>query len=117
MAFEDPAPAIKTRKVIESPSGVRRDTDDGKVNVALVYDGPMLLRWAWLLTKGVTARGKRNWMQAYAQEDFDRFRESAARHFQQWMDGQTDEDHAAAVIFNINGAEYDSAILDDPDTS
>ena len=50
--------------------------------------------------------GKRNWMKAREQEELDRFKESALRHFLQWYDGDTDEDHAAATIFNMNGAEY-----------
>jgi hypothetical protein len=45
-------------------------------------------------------------MKASGQEELDRFRASAARHFAQWMAGDTDEDHASAVWFNINGAEY-----------
>jgi hypothetical protein len=28
------------------------------------------------------------------------------RHFLQWFRGETDEDHASAVFFNVNGAEF-----------
>lgn len=97
---------LKTTDARPMPSGVVRDTDEGKVNYLLVRDGPMLRRWAELLTKGVKERGKRNWMNGRTSEDLDRFKESAARHFEQWLNGELDEDHAAAVIFNINGAEY-----------
>jgi hypothetical protein len=45
-------------------------------------------------------------MKARGLEEYERFRESAFRHFLQWFNGETDEDHAAAVYFNINGAEY-----------
>lgn len=45
-------------------------------------------------------------MKAAGLEEMERFRESAARHFFQWMRGDTDEDHAAAVVFNLNGYEY-----------
>jgi hypothetical protein len=45
-------------------------------------------------------------MKAQSVEELERFRMSAARHFEQWLRGDTDEDHAAAVFFNINGAEY-----------
>jgi hypothetical protein len=31
----------------------------------------------------------------------DRFRASAMRHFMQWFHGEMDEDHAAAVFFNL----------------
>ena len=86
--------------------GMQRDVTDGKIDYSLVFDGPMLKRWAEHLTKGAIKYLKRNWMKATGQEELDRFRESAARHFVQWMQGDRDEDHAAAVIFNINGAEY-----------
>ena len=87
-------------------SGMVRDAVTDKVNVALAFDGPMLLRWARHLTLSAVKYTKRNWMMASGPEEFERFRESAARHFEQWMHGETDEDHAAAVLFNINGAEY-----------
>jgi hypothetical protein len=45
-------------------------------------------------------------MKANSVEEMERFRESAARHFVQWMNGERDEDHAAAVVFNLNGYEY-----------
>lgn len=92
------------RKQFES--GMVRDITDNKTDYSLVYDGPMLHRWAEHITKGARKYTKRNWMQAAGQAELERFKESAARHFAQWMRGEADEDHAAAVIFNINGAEY-----------
>jgi hypothetical protein len=87
-------------------SGMVRDTQEGKPLFDLVFDGPMLARWAVHLTKGAIKYAVRNWMKATGQKEADRFRASAARHFFQWMNGETDEDHAAAVFFNINGYEY-----------
>jgi hypothetical protein len=87
-------------------SGMQRDTTEGKVDYSLVMDGPMFKRWAIHLTKGAIKYLKRNWMKAAGEEELARFRESALRHFIQWYDGETDEDHASAVFFNINGAEY-----------
>ncbi len=71
----------------------------------------MLDRWADHITKGAVKYpnlpdGRPNWMLAAGQEEMHRFRQSAARHFRQWMRGDEDEDHAAAVIFNLNGYEY-----------
>lgn len=86
--------------------GMVRDTDQGKVRYDLVLDGPMFKRYAVHLTKGAQKYEARNWMKAAGQEEADRFRQSALRHFIQWYNGETDEDHAAAVWFNINGAEY-----------
>jgi hypothetical protein len=71
----------------------------------------MLKRWTVHLTKGAekypeVAPGVSNWTLADGAAEYHRFRESAARHFEQWLNGDRDEDHAAAVFFNINGAEY-----------
>ena len=87
-------------------SGMVRDVTTGKTDYGLALDGPMFLRWAVHLTKGAVKYAKRNWMKATGEEERERFRESALRHFLQWYAGETDEDHAAAVFFNINGAEY-----------
>lgn len=87
-------------------SGMNRQSEEGKIDYLLVRDGPMYKRWAELLTKAVPIRGRRNWMVARGAADMERFRRGAARHFEQWLDGETDEDHAAALIFNVNGVEY-----------
>lgn len=88
------------------PSGMQRDVQTDKVLYDLVFDGPMFERYAAHLTKGARKYSPRNWMKACSQEELDRFRSSAVRHFWQWMRGDRDEDHAAAVMFNLNGAEY-----------
>ena len=90
----------------EFESGMQRDTTEGKIDYTLVLDGPMFKRWAEHLTKGAVKYDKRNWMKAQGKAEYLRFKESALRHFIQWMEGYTDEDHAAATIFNINGAEF-----------
>lgn len=92
------------RKVFDS--GMQRDVTEGKIDYALVFDGPMFERWADHMNKGARKYEKRNWMKAAGKEEYDRFKESALRHFIQWFRGETDEDHASAVFFNINGAEY-----------
>lgn len=91
---------------MEFSSGMVRETEDGKIDFSLVYDGPMLQRWAAHLTKGAVKYAPRNWMKARGVAESMRFKASAARHFFQWMIGERDEDHAAAVFFNINGYEY-----------
>lgn len=90
---------------------VRSPTGD-KTLYHLVTRGPMLKRWAQLLTRGARVYGADNWMKALADTDPDkrhatkeRFVESAFRHFMQFMEGDRTEDHAAAVIFNLNGYE------------
>ena len=90
----------------EFASGMVRDTAQDKVDYSLCLDGPMFHRLAVHLTKGAKKYAKRNWLKAKGTEEYQRFKESALRHFIQWYNGDLDEDHAAAVYFNLNGAEY-----------
>lgn len=87
-------------------SGMVRDTEDDKVDYTLIADGPMLERWAVHLTKGAKKYSARNWMKAEGEEEASRARRSLFRHFIQYMRGDTDEDHAAAIFFNVNLIEY-----------
>lgn len=87
-------------------SGMVRDVEDGKVKYDLVLDGPMFERWAAHMTAGAEKYDERNWMLANGNEEFQRMRRSALRHMIQWWHGNDSEDHAAAVFFNINAAEY-----------
>lgn len=95
---------------VKFDSGMVRDTSVGKIDYTLIMDGPMLERWAQHLTNGAKKYEKRNWMKAGGKasgvNEYNRFKESALRHLMQWFSGEDDEDHAAAVFFNINGAEY-----------
>lgn len=95
----------------EFASGMVRDTAAGKTDYTAILDGPMLQRWADHLTKAKekypdVSPGVANWTLAAGEEELQRFRKSAIRHLMQWMRGDIDEDHAAAVFFNLNGAEY-----------
>jgi len=90
----------------EFAGGMVRDVVANKIRWGLVADGPMLQRWAEQLTKGAIKYAARNWMLAAGEAEYDRFKDSAFRHFMQWYLGDQAEDHAAAVFFNINGAEH-----------
>ncbi len=94
-------------KRAEFEGGMQRDTAEGKTDYTLIRDGVMYERWAKHLTKaGETKYGKRNWLKGLGNpEAEERWKVSAARHFEQWINGDDDEDHAAAVFFNINGYE------------
>lgn len=98
-------------------SGMVRDTQENKTLFHLLFDGPMYDRWAEHLTKGAQKYSEGNWLKAEGEAELRRFRASAARHFRQWMRGDTDEDHAAAVFFNINGHEYVKSKLKEPKPS
>ena len=101
-------------KRTEFSSGMVRDTSDDKIDYTLIMDGPMLKRWAVQMTEGAKKYDKRNWMKASGVKERERFKESALRHFIQWFYGEQDDDHAAAVFFNINGVEYVNSRLDTP---
>lgn len=100
-----------TERRLQFDGGMVRDSAEDKINYLLTRDGPMYERWAAHLTEGAKKYSPRNWMKASGYEEYDRFRESAIRHFEAWLRGDDDEDHAAAVIFNINGAEYTNTLL------
>jgi hypothetical protein len=92
------------RQVFET--GMQRDSEQKDLRPDLI-PGDMLVRWAELMGRGAAKYGDRNWEKARTEEELARFRASAFRHFVQWFYGlNTEEDHAAAVFFNISGAEY-----------
>lgn len=92
-------------------SGMQRDVQDGKARFDLLlplgvpYGDQFFTRVAGLLARGSEKYGERNWEKADGSEELARFQASGLRHFHQWMAGETDEDHAAAVVFNLLGAE------------
>jgi hypothetical protein len=88
-------------------SGMQRDTEDGKPRFDLMipldvpYEEQMITRLAALYGRGAVKYESRNWEQANSEEEMARMKSSAFRHFMQWLCGETDEDHAAAVMFNV----------------
>ncbi len=88
----------------EFSTGMKRDTQTNKPRYDLL-DRPMLKRWAELMARGALKYGENNWKKAATQEELNRFEASAIRHLFQWLEGETSEDHAAAVMFNISGGE------------
>lgn len=95
----------------EYDSGMVRDLQDGKARFDLLmplgvpYSEQFLTRWAVHMAKGAEKYGDRNFEKADSEEEVARFRSSAFRHFMQWLSGLRDEDHAAAVAYNIMAAE------------
>jgi hypothetical protein len=92
-------------------TGMKRDTQDNKPRFDLLipkgqkYEDTLLYRWAMLMQRGAIKYEARNWEKAETQEELDRFKASAFRHFIQWFAGEDDEDHVTGVIFNLAGAE------------
>lgn len=92
-------------EIVQLRSGVLRSDDAGKPDYTLV-DTVMLERWAAHMTANAGEKGANNWKLAHTDEDLRRFLASAWRHFVAFQRGDTDEDHAAALIFNVAGAEH-----------
>jgi hypothetical protein len=104
--------ATKTSDNKETYStGMVRDSQVGKPRFDLIepenipFANQMLTRWAQLMSRGATNYGERNWEKARTKEERDRARASFKRHSQQWYHGEKDEDHAAAIFFNVTEVE------------
>lgn len=87
-------------------TGMNRDIQTNKPRYDLV-DWPMIQRWAELMARGAIKYGEHNWKKAATNEELDRFKSSALRHMIQWFNPAIGdmEDHAAACMFNLAGAE------------
>jgi len=97
-------------KRITYDSGSMRDPSEGKIKWSRITFGPMMRRWAQHLTTAEAkypdpSPGYPNFMLIETEEELIRYKESAFRHFMSWFMDETDEDHASAVFFNINGVE------------
>lgn len=105
----------------EFETGMVRDTQEGKprfdllLPLGLPFHEQFLTRCAMHLANGAKKYKARNWEQARTQEELERYQASAFRHLVQWLNGETDEDHAAAVFFNLMGAEKVKWHLANPD--
>lgn len=97
---------------MEFSTGMKRDVTKNKPRFDLIapldlpFKDQMLTRWANLMARGAQKYDARNWEKSRTIEEYNRFKESAFRHFMQWYFEEKDEDHAAAVFFNITGAEF-----------
>jgi hypothetical protein len=83
-------------------TGAVRDIHDGKGRFDLL---PMcvLLRLAKHYEGGAKKYAERNWEQGIPAHSFA---DSAMRHLVKYMDGQTDEDHLIAAIWNLCGLAW-----------
>lgn len=86
-------------------SGMTRDLQEGKPRYDLCYE-PLLTRWAELMARGAEKYGEENWKLANSVEELKRFVASGYRHFVQATRGDDDEDHFAAVLFNLGCIIY-----------
>lgn len=100
----------------EYANGFIRDTEEGKPDYARIMAVPglhlipieMLERLGAHLSKGAIKYGEDNWRKATGLTAKLRFARSLFRHARQLILGQRDEDHAAAVTFNVWAYELTS---------
>ena len=92
--------------------GVQRDTQKGKRLFTLMFPKgvPMaqqlIVRVADLYTRGAEKYGDRNWENSKSQDTLDHHEDALWRHFMNFYFGIEDgEDHAAAIVWNINAVE------------
>lgn len=92
------------RSVYES--GFNRDTNEGKPRYDLI-PGDLLKRLAELYQRGADKYGDSNWKLAKTEEEINRFKASAWRHFMAWSENwDTEEDEGIATIWNIIAYEW-----------
>lgn len=80
--------------------GVKKDNLESKVDFSLIPYS-VLERVAWQFTRGAAKYGKDNWKKATMPQAEVLFKPAELRHTLKHVDGQEDEDHAAAAITNI----------------
>jgi hypothetical protein len=78
------------------------------------YEEQFLTRVAALAQRGAAKYGDRNHEKSRTPEEMARFKASALRHLMQWLAGETDEDHMAAVTMNLFMAESCRWRMDNP---
>lgn len=92
--------------------GVVRDTTKGKVKFPLVFPkgvakkDQLFWRVAMLYTTGGERYGDRNWENSEGEDTLAHHEEALWRHFMSfYFEEDTEEDHAAAIVWNINAVE------------
>lgn len=87
-------------KIKEMEGGLKKDNLEAKVRFDLIPYS-ILYRIAMQFTNGAKKYGENNWKKAKDMEQANIFMQAGDRHTLKWVDGQDDEDHAAAAITNI----------------
>ncbi len=90
------------KKLLEHEGGFKREDKSLKIDYTLIPP-ELLRRLAVHYTYGAIEHGKHNWKNA---KKLDTFKESANRHWMQWLMDENDEDHAMSLIWNVLSYEY-----------
>ena len=93
-------------------SGMRRDTEEGKTDFTyliipgLSFEEQPLHRIMGLYERGAEKYGRHNWQKSCSEEELERFKRSLFRHWMQYLSGDREEDHIAAVVWNAIAIMY-----------
>lgn len=93
---------VRPNGFIREPEGPKPDYTRkiGARGLDLVPD-EMIERIAEHFFQGGLKYEPDNWRRGTDPDSLERYRRSAARHFVDWINGKTDEDHAAAATWNM----------------
>lgn len=92
----------------EFTTGSRRDTREGKGRYDLL--SPISLkRLAVHMENGIKKYGERNWEKG---QPLMRYLDSALRHIQVYIEGNREEDHMAAAMWNIHGFIHTQTMIE-----
>lgn len=70
------------------------------------YELQLMTRWAEWMRLGAQKYADRNWEEFQSPEALAHAEASLGRHYAAFAAGRTDEDHAAAIVFNVMCIEY-----------
>lgn len=85
--------------------GGNRDSAEDKLDYTLLPI-PALKRVVRHYMNGLKKYGRDNWKKLSLPEDIERYKQSMFRHMMQYLSGECDEDHLAAVVWNALSLLY-----------
>lgn len=103
--------SMKDEKNRQFDTGAQRDTGEGKLRMSLVPQQE-LKRVMKRYLDGAEKYGENNWMKGMP---LSVYYDCAHRHLEAWWRGEDDEDHAAAVVWNMLCAMYAERCREDMD--
>lgn len=86
-------------------NGGNRDSAEDKLDYTLLPISA-LNRVTQHYVNGLKRYGRNNWHKLSTPEDIERYKQSMFRHLIQYLEGQDNEDHLAAVVWNAMALLY-----------
>jgi len=86
-------------------NGGNRDSAEDKLDYTLLPI-PALNRITQHYVNGVKKYKRDNWKKLSTPEDIERYKQSMFRHLIQYLEGQDNEDHLAALVWNAMALLY-----------